>query len=114
MRIHLLRRVVPGIIMGVALVAALAPGAALAHERRTVGDHSFLVGFNNEPAIQGEMNGVQVTVTKPTDNNSGVAGLQNTLKVNVAFEGQAPREFPLTAVSSTPGRYVAQFIPTRA
>jgi hypothetical protein len=93
---------------------ALAPGAALAHERRTVGDYSFLVGFNNEPAIQGEMNGAQITVTKPSDGNRPVTGLQNTLKVSVAFGGGQPKEFPVTAVSSTPGRYVAGFIPTRA
>ena len=101
--------------VGIALVLlAMTPFAALAHERRAVDKYSFLVGFNVEPAIQGQPNGPQLTVTSPTENNRGVEGLATTLKFTVAYGGGQPKEFPLRAVSGTPGRYVADFIPTRA
>jgi hypothetical protein len=95
-------------------MAALGPWAALAHERRAIGDYSFLVGFNAEPAIQGQMNGAQLTVTMPGEDNRPVVGLQDTLQMWVSYGDNAPKTFPLAAVGSTPGRYVAQFIPTES
>jgi hypothetical protein len=93
---------------------AISPGVALAHERRTVGNYQLVVGFNTEPALQGEPNGVQLTVTAPNDNNRAVDGLADTLKVAVAYGGGAPRDFKLRSVFGTPGRYIADLIPTRA
>jgi len=114
MRTFVPRQMLTGAALAALAVLTLAPGAALAHERRAVGDYSFLVGFNTEPSYQGQINGAQLTVTKPSDNNAPVEGLQSTLKANIAFEGDQPKEFPLTPVSGKPGQYVAQFIPTRA
>ena len=98
--------------LALALVAT-TPFVASAHERRVVGKYSFLVGFNAEPAIQGEMNAVQLTVTVPTEDARGVPGLADTLKVNVSFGGGQPKEFSLRPIAATPGRYIADFIPTR-
>ena len=109
-----LRRTVPSLALALLAVLALGPGAALAHERRAVGDYSFLVGFNVEPTYEGEVNGAQLTVTDPSNNNAPITGLQDTLKAQIGFGGGQPKEFPLTPVSSKPGQYVAQFIPTRA
>ncbi len=96
------------------LVIGLMPSAAFAHERRTVDKYTFVVGFNTEPAIQGEPNGAQITVTVPGEDNRPVEGLANSLKSTVAFGGGQPREFKMRAVFGRPGQYVADFIPTRA
>jgi hypothetical protein len=96
------------------MVLAATPLLASAHERRAVGNYSFLVGFNDEPAIQGQPNGAQLTVTDPNNNNQPVEGLASTLKATVAFGGGQPKDFPMASVFGKPGVYVAYFIPTRA
>jgi hypothetical protein len=93
---------------------AITPISAFAHERRTVDKYSFVVGFNEEPALQGQPNAAQLTVTVPTESNRPVDGLADTLKCTVAFGGGQPKEFKLRSVFGTPGRYVADFVPTRA
>src|SRR5947209_1267017 len=96
------------------LAAFFAPSAAFAHERRALDKYSLLVGFNEEPAIQGQPNAIQVTVTEPGADNRGVDGLADTLKASVAYGGGQPKEFKLRANRSRPGQYLADFIPTRS
>jgi hypothetical protein len=103
------------VALSVALVVlAATPLVSSAHERRAVGIYSFLVGFNDEPAIQGQPNGAQLAVTVPGDSDHPVEGLASTLKATVAFGGGQPKEFPLRAQFGEPGKYVANFIPTRS
>jgi plastocyanin len=45
------------------LFAVLGTGTVLAHEGRDVGDYNFVVGFVNEPAVEGMLNGVSLRVT---------------------------------------------------
>jgi plastocyanin len=45
------------------LFAVLGTGTALAHEGRDVGDYNFVVGFIDEPAVEGMLNGVSLRVT---------------------------------------------------
>jgi hypothetical protein len=45
------------------LFAVLGTGTALAHEGRDVGDYNFVVGFINEPAVEGMLNGVSLGIT---------------------------------------------------
>jgi plastocyanin len=45
------------------LFAVLATSTVLAHEGRDVGDYNFVVGFINEPAVEGMLNGVSLRVT---------------------------------------------------
>jgi hypothetical protein len=114
MHVHLPWRGVSAAALLLILVAALMPSAAFAHERRAVGKYALVVGFNGEPAYQGQPNAAQVTVTVPSEDNRPVEGLADTLKTTVAFGGGQPKEFKLRSVFGTPGRYVADFIPTRA
>jgi hypothetical protein len=95
-------------------LAALMPGTALAHERREVGKYQLVVGFQVEPAIQGEPNGPSLRVTVPSEGGKAVEGLADSLKVAVAYGGGQQKEFPLREVRSQPGSYRADFIPTRA
>jgi len=97
-----------------ALLAALLPLAALAHEQRTVaGKYQFVVGWTKEPAIVNQLNGVDLKVTT-VDTKQPVTGLDQTLKVQVAFGGGQPQEFALHPVFGQDGSYTADLIPTRA
>jgi hypothetical protein len=95
-------------------LAVFAPTPVLAHERREVGKYQLVVGFQVEPAIQGEPNGPSLRVTVPSEGGRGVEGLADSLKVAVAYGGGQSKEFPLREVRNQPGSYHADFIPTRA
>lgn len=99
-------------------VAALALGGLLigsatnvsAHEERTVGQYDFEVGFNVEPALVNQLNGVFLSVMK---DEAPVEGLDESLKVEVVVGGGAARkELTFEALEDEPGKYVAAFLPT--
>jgi hypothetical protein len=100
-------------VLAAAIVAALLPGLASAHERRDVGKLQFVVGWTGEPALLGEPNGIDLRIS---DKASGqpVEGAEKTLKATVAFGGGAPKEFPIKARFGQKGAYSADIIPTRA
>jgi len=100
-----------GMLLALALTALL-PALASAHERRALGPYTVVVGFINEPAIEGQPNGVDFRVTK-TDGNAPVEGVQNTLRVRVAAGGGAPKEYALRTRFGMPGAYTADLIPTQ-
>lgn len=97
-------------------------GIASAHEHRTVGDYEFVVGFINEPAVQDELNGVDLRVSLPASGTPAasedeaeatpVEGLEESLSVEVIF-GDQKVTLPLEARWNQPGAYVAYFIPTQ-
>jgi hypothetical protein len=95
-----------------ALSAVLIPTSALAHQKRTVGKYTFLVGFLGEPTIQGQPNGLDLTITDSAGNP--VDGAEKSLKVGIAYGGGAARDLPLTAQFGLKGKYTADVIPTRA
>jgi hypothetical protein len=88
-------------------------GTAVAHERRTVGPYQFAVGWLNEPAFAGLMNGLDLNVTD-TRSNKAVEGLDQTLTVDVQTGGLAPLPLRLTARFGRPGAYDGNFMPTAA
>jgi plastocyanin len=59
------------VFLALVAFAIFGSGTVLAHEGRDVGDHNFVVGFINEPAIEGMINGVSIRVTgsKADDHN---------------------------------------------
>lgn len=105
-----------------ALTLFLVPAGATAHDRRDLigGKYQAVVGFLNEPAIEGQLNGIDLTITdmsKKDANGKGtpVEGLEKTLKAAVSFGGGgATKEIPLVARFSMPGRYTGTFMPTEA
>lgn len=107
--------VVPAaLLLFIAITVALPPTDASAHERRTVGKYQFVVGFFEEPAIEGQPNGVDLRVTDTQANPPRpVEGAEKTLKVQAA-QGPASREMALQPVFGQPGHYRTVFIPTRA
>ena len=101
-----------GAIVALVMAAvALAPTAAFAHERRQVGSYTFVVGFLNEPAIQGEPNGLDLTITDA--GNNPVEGAEKTLKVAIAYGGGAAKDQPIHARFGLKGKYTFDVIPTK-
>lgn len=91
-----------------AMVALAAPFAASAHDHRDVGEYTLTVGFINEPAIQGDTNGIWLEVMK---GDEPVTGLADTLTAQVLYGAQT-RDFALVPVFGEDGVYQAVFIPT--
>jgi hypothetical protein len=93
----------------------LAASVAEAHERRTVGPYQFVVGFLNEPAFAGALNGVDLTVTDTrTTPPKNVEGVEKTLTVEVFAGGLTTSFKPALATRfGQPGKYAAYFEPTR-
>lgn len=109
----MLRRVIP-LLLIIAIPAFATSQPVLAHERREVGKYTFVVGWNEEPALEGLTNAVFVRVTE-TSSNKAIEGLESTLRVAVSYGGSVTTYEPaLRAVRGTPGSYTADIVPTRA
>ncbi|MCS7276966.1 MAG: hypothetical protein NZ695_08135 [Dehalococcoidia bacterium] len=92
-------------------LGVLAPREALAHERRTVGNYTFIVGFMNEPALAYYPNALDLRVLDA--GGQPVTGLEQTLRAEVIVGGGAQRrELELEPAFNQPGRYFGYFIPT--
>ena len=86
---------------------------AAAHETRIVGPYTFVVGWVNEPAVAGQSNGLDLTVTE-TGGDKAVEGLEKTLKAEVVTGGGAKtRTLDLAPDGDQPGHYTSGFVPTR-
>jgi hypothetical protein len=84
----------------------------MAHGSTQVGDYELVIGFHNEPAYQGEPNGLDLFVTNTTTNER-VNGLEDTLRVEIIY-GASRRELPLRAQFGQDGAYTADVLPTEA
>lgn len=105
-----------GCFLALALALALpvlVPGVALAHERRQVGPYTFIVGFLNEPAIEGQPNSIDLRISDAATGQP-VEGADKVLKAAVAAGGGSAKEMPLTARFGQAGAYNAFFIPTKS
>ncbi|HEX5414073.1 MAG TPA: hypothetical protein VFZ25_00305 [Chloroflexota bacterium] len=107
-----LTRLLAAVGLVVATLAILVPTAALAHEKRVVGKYTFVVGFLNEPSIQNQPNGLDLTITDAQGNP--VEGAEKTLKVAVSYSGGPAKDLPLRARFGLKGKYTADLIPTKA
>lgn len=88
-------------------------GPAAAHERRTVGPYSFVVGWLNEPAYVGLMNSLDLRVTDTRVSPAkAVEGLEQTLTIEVHTGGLAPLPLKVTARFGAPGAYNGYAMPT--
>jgi hypothetical protein len=98
------------------LVLVALPASALAHERRTIADGNFdvVVGWDVEPAYQGQKNAASIRISQGGSNPAvPVTGADKTLRVQIR-QGSDVREFPLRSVFGQSGYYVADILPTRA
>jgi len=86
---------------------------AAAHERRTIGPYTFVVGWIVEPSYVGQLNALDLTVTD-TASTKAIEGLEKTLKADLITGGGAA-VMPLTIASrfGLPGKYQGQVLPTK-
>jgi hypothetical protein len=82
----------------------------LAHEDRPVGPYLFHVGWHVEPALVGQLNAVELTVTQ---DGKAVTDVEKTLMVTISTGGKTSDKLQLTPSDETPGLYTAALIPTR-
>jgi hypothetical protein len=102
------------VLGSVAFVALfLAPGTALAHERRTIanGKYDVVVGWDVEPAYVDFKNGASIRIMDAGTTNP-VSGADKTLKLQIR-QGASTQAFALRAVFGQNGYYVADILPTR-
>ena len=87
--------------------------SAAAHERRTVGPYTFVVGWITEPSYVGQLNALDLTVTE-TASTKAVEGLEKTLKADLITGGGAAA-MPLTIAArfGLPGKYQGLVLPTK-
>jgi hypothetical protein len=97
------------------MLLLVLPGAALAHERRTIADGKYdvTVGWDVEPAYVGQKNGAGIRIAQAGSNPPApVTDADKTLKVQIR-QGASTKEFSLRAVFGQPGYYLADIVPTR-
>jgi hypothetical protein len=109
---HSLSRSLRILLLAAVGLAVLAPATASAHERRTVADdYAIQAGMLVEPALEGQLNGMFLRVTRAA-NNDGVEGVHQTLKAEVVT-GTSAMPIRLQPSYSEPGSYIGDFVPTR-
>jgi len=107
-----IRAIATAIAVVVASFGILSTRAA-AHETRMVGPYTFVVGWVSEPAVAGQSNGLDLTVTE-TAGGKVVEGLEKTLTAQVITGGGAKtRTLELAPDGDQPGHYTSGFVPTR-
>ena len=98
---------VSAVLMGIGLIA---PEVASAHKELTSGDYAIEMGFNQEPALQGNLNGLYLSVTN-SKTDAPVTGLGSTLKAEIEF-GTEKRTLTLEPQEGQDGVYIAWVVPT--
>ncbi|MFW6070708.1 MAG: hypothetical protein ACOC9X_06625 [bacterium] len=101
-------------VLGALLVLLAAARVAHAHESRMVGPYEFVVGFADEPAFEGQANGVQLRVSRAEGEEAEpVEGLEQTLQVEVTHvESGVSEVMDLRAVFGDAGHYTNDWIPS--
>ena len=113
--IRIPRRLLAALPLAPAVILLALPTAALAHERRTVGNGKYdvTVGWDVEPAYQGQKNGAGVRISQAGSTPAvPVTGAEKTLKIQIR-QGAQTKELPLRAVFGQNGYYVADIVPER-
>jgi hypothetical protein len=106
---------VSGLIVALSAATLLfAPGTALAHERRTIGNGQYdvVVGWSGEPAYVGMTNSATIRIMN-AGTTTPVTGADKTLKLAIR-QGASTQAFPLKAAFGQDGLYTADILPTRA
>ena len=90
----------------------LAPGIAIAHEGRKVGDLEYTVGWSSEPAYAGFGNEVLVEIHRGLQPLEG-AELEAVVSFGGADSEVKTDPIPLEPAFDEPGVYLGYMIPTR-
>src|SRR5690242_7257292 len=86
-----------------ALLIPFSVSVASAHGHTVAGDYTLVIGFHNEPAYQGEPNGLDLFVTN-TNTKENINDLADTLKVEILF-GSSKKELTIKPQFGRDGAY---------
>lgn len=106
----MLKRIGRGAVLGAVLTMVVGTGAVLAHESRDVGEHTYIVGFIDEPVFTGQKSGLEFGAFHGEE---PLEGLEETLSASVTF-GDETRDLELEPRFGEPGWYESIFFPTAA
>jgi hypothetical protein len=98
------------VVLFAAALLLIPNSSAFAHGSTTVGDYTVEIGFKNEPALQGEINGLDLVVTN-SKTNKPVTGLEDTLQAEIIF-GASKKALKIEPVEGEDGAYTADVLPT--
>jgi hypothetical protein len=104
----MLRRM--GLALLVALLIPFTVPVASAHGHTEVGNYTLVIGFHNEPAYQGEPNGLDLFVTN-TKTKENINDLADTLKVEIIF-GSSKKALTIKPQYGREGAYTAYVLPS--
>jgi hypothetical protein len=105
------RVVVLVVLMAIALAGLSSP--ALAHGHIEVGNYEIVIGFHNEPAIQGQPNSLDLFVTQAAGGQP-VNGLEESLSAELIFGGST-KSMAIEPAPERDGAYTTEsLILTRA
>lgn len=110
----MLRSARSAVIVTVAVALFALPATALAHQRRTVGNQTTVVGWLEEPAFAGFQNAVQFRVADADDEPVEDAQLQVEVLFGDETSDVKTEALPLEPAFGSPGEYHADIIPTEA
>lgn len=85
-------------------------GVLFAHEHRKIGDYEVVVGFLNEPAFSGQMNGLDLRVSS---GDQPVEGLEKSLNAKVLSSNGKFLDLKMRTRYKQPGNYAGYFLPTK-
>lgn len=102
----------PAALLAATLLTLLTAGTAGAHGHEHVGPYELVIGFRVEPAVQGEVNGLDLRVTNH-ETEEPVLGLEETLQAEISFGG-ATMPLTLRPRFGQDGAYTADVLPTEA
>jgi hypothetical protein len=94
-----------------AALLMLVAAPAQAHQAKELGDYEVEVGFQDEPAIAGQMNALEFFAS--TKSGQKVEGLEKTIKFEVQAGGKT-KTIEVESVEGDPGHYLGVFMPTLA
>lgn len=99
------------LLLLVLIFSAMTASVASAHGHTEVGDYELVIGFHNEPAYQGEPNGLDLFVTNKKTGEK-INGLEDTLKAEISFGGST-KALQLKPQWGQDGAYTAYVLPTK-
>jgi hypothetical protein len=99
-------------LLTVALLIPFTASIASAHGHTRVGDYTLIIGFHNEPAYQGEPNGLDLFVSN-TKTKENINGLADSLKVEISF-GSSKKALTIKPQWGRDGAYTAYVLPTQS
>ena len=99
-----------GSLLVLTALLTLTSTPVLAHQAKELGDYAVEVGFQDEPAIAGQMNALEFFAS--TKSGQKVEGLEKTVKFEVQAGGKT-KAIEVEPVEGDPGHYLGVFMPTQ-